>query len=148
MRRPVPAGIPGSGTQPRLLPERLLDKSWTRCSTWRIAPPADPTAADLRDHAAFSRAYAQHARTVHAAAMAVLNDHARAQDVVQDVSLGLGRRPDAFDGRRGALGPYLRVMARSRALDLWRETEARRRVSDRLSLTIDRAGAGSDARLA
>jgi RNA polymerase sigma-70 factor (ECF subfamily) len=80
--------------------------------------------------------------------MAVLNDHARAQDVVQDVFLRLWRRPDAFDGRRGALGPYLRLMARSRALDLWRETEARRRVSDRLSFTVDRAGAGSDARLA
>src|SRR3954467_353316 len=146
MRRPIPAGVPASATQLRLLSEQSLDKTWTRCSTWRIAPSVEPTAADLRDHAAFSRAYAQHARSVHAAAMAVLNDHARAQDVVQDVFLRLWRRPDAFDGRRGAPGPYLRLMARSRALDLWRETEARRRVSDRLSLTIDRAGAGSDAR--
>jgi RNA polymerase sigma-70 factor, ECF subfamily len=80
--------------------------------------------------------------------MAVLNDHARAQDVVQDVFLRLWRRPDAFDGRRGALGPYLRLMARSRALDLWRETEARRRVSDRLSLTIEPGDARADARLA
>ena len=80
--------------------------------------------------------------------MGVLNDHARAQDVVQDVFLRLWRRPDAFDGRRGALGPYLRLMARSRALDLWRETEARRRVSDRLSLTIETGHARSDARLA
>jgi RNA polymerase sigma-70 factor (ECF subfamily) len=79
--------------------------------------------------------------------MRVLNDHARAQDVVQDVFLRLWRRPDAFDGRRGALGPYLRLMARSRALDLWRETEARRRAGDRLSLTIDPAGTRSDAGL-
>src|SRR3954449_9280282 len=148
MRRPIPAGVPGSPTQPRLLSEQSLDKSWTRCSTWRIAPPADPTAADLRDHAAFSRAYAQHARTVHAAAMAVLNDHARAQDVVQDVFLRLWRRPDAFDGRRGALGPYLRVMARSRALDLWRETEVRRRAGDRLGHTLGATLARPDARLA
>src|SRR4051794_2585975 len=106
MRRPVPPEVPGSAMQPRLLPEQTLDKSWTSCSTWRIAPPAEPTAADLRDHAAFSRAYAQHARAVHSAAMAVLNDHARAQDVVQDVFLRLWRRPETFDGRRGALGPY------------------------------------------
>jgi RNA polymerase sigma-70 factor, ECF subfamily len=80
--------------------------------------------------------------------MAVLNDHARAQDVVQDVFLRLWRRPDAFDDRRGALGPYLRLMARSRALDLWREGEVRRRAGDRLGLTIDVAGARSDAALA
>src|SRR4051812_42344743 len=148
MRRPIPAGVPGSPTQPRLLSEQSLDKTWTRCSTWRIAPSVEPTAADLRDHAAFSRAYAQHARAVHAAAMAVLNDHARAQDVVQDVFLRLWRRPDAFDGRRGALGPYLRVMARSRALDLWRETEVRRRAGDRLGHTLGAALEAPDARLA
>jgi RNA polymerase sigma-70 factor (ECF subfamily) len=80
--------------------------------------------------------------------MAVLNDHARAQDVVQDVFLRLWRRPDAFDGRRGALGPYLRLMARSRALDLWREGESRRRVSDRLSHAFELGDARPDARLA
>ena len=96
------------------------------------------TTPDLRDHAAFSRIYAQHARTVHKAAMGVLNDHARAQDVVQDVFLRLWRRPDAFDERRGALGPYLRVMARSRALDVWRETQATRRMSDRLKVVAER----------
>jgi RNA polymerase sigma-70 factor, ECF subfamily len=79
--------------------------------------------------------------------MAVLDDHARAQDVVQDVFLRLWRRPDAFDGRRGPLGPYLRLMARSRALDLWRESQARNRVSDRLRLTAD-GDARADARLA
>src|SRR3954454_24605981 len=99
------------------------------------APPV-PT---LRDHAAFSRAYGLHARSVHAAAMAVLGDPARAQDVVQDVFLRLWRRPEAFDSRRGALGPYLRVMARSRALDVWRESQAAHRLDDRL-----RAVAGVD----
>src|SRR3954471_22895052 len=138
MRRPVSAGGPGCATQTRVLSEQSLDKTWTRCSTWRIAPSVEPTAADLRDHAAFSRAYAQHARAVHAAAMAVLNDHARAQDVVQDVFLRLWRRPEAFDARRGALGPYLRVMARSRALDLWRETQATRRTGDRLRVYAER----------
>src|SRR3954453_13314293 len=96
------------------------------------------TAPNLRDHAAFSRAYGAHARTVHAAAMAVLDEHARAQDVVQDVFLRLWRRPEAFDARRGALGPYLRVMARSRALDLWRETQASRRTGDRLRVFAER----------
>src|SRR4051812_50174976 len=95
-------------------------------------PAASPRVVDLRDHAAFSRAYAQHARAVHAVALGVLGDPARAQDVVQDVFLRLWRRPEAFDMRRGALGPYLRVMARSRAIDLHRETRATERVADRL----------------
>jgi RNA polymerase sigma-70 factor, ECF subfamily len=104
-----------------------------------------PPGTDLRDHAAFSRAYAQHARGVYAAAMGVLGDPARAQDVVQDVFLRLWRRPDAFDMRRGALGPYLRVMARSRALDLRRQNRASERIADRLREQDESAG---DPRLA
>ena len=100
---------------------------------------------DLHDGAGFSRAYRQHARAVHGAAMSVLHDHARAQDVVQDVFVRLWRRPDAFDPRRGALGPYLRMMARSRALDLWREAEAADRASERLRLLTERDATDPDA---
>ena len=46
------------------------------------------------------------------------------------------RRPRAFDARRGELGSYLRLMARSRALDLWREAQAAGRASDRLKLVV------------
>ena len=95
------------------------------------------SSSNLSDHAAFSRAYLQHARTVHKVAMAVLDDHARAQDVVQDVFLRLWRRPEAFDARRGALGPFLRVMARSRALDVRREQQAVHRMSDRLRVATE-----------
>jgi RNA polymerase sigma-70 factor (ECF subfamily) len=104
-----------------------------------------PRSLNLRDHAAFSRAYAQHARTVHKVAMAVLDDHARAQDVVQDVFLRLWRRPESFDARRGGLGPYLRVMARSRAVDVWRETQATHRISDRLRWSSERLEAAVEA---
>jgi RNA polymerase sigma-70 factor (ECF subfamily) len=103
-----------------------------------------PRSTNLRDHAAFSRAYAQHARAVHQVAMGVLNDHARAQDVVQDVFLRLWRRPESFDARRGALGAYLRLMARSRAVDVWRETQATHRISDRLRLSTERLEGGGD----
>ena len=65
-------------------------------------------------------------RGVYAAALRILGDHAQAQDVTQDVFLRLWRRPGAFDAGRGELGAYLRLMARSRALDLWREGQAAR----------------------
>jgi RNA polymerase sigma-70 factor, ECF subfamily len=92
----------------------------------------------VRDSAAFNRAFALHARGVHAAAYAVLGDDARAQDVVQDVFLRLWRRPEAFDAARGGLGTYLRLMARSRAIDLWRESDARARAGDRLRSVAER----------
>ena len=91
-------------------------------------------APDLRDPQTFRRAFNEHHRAVYNAAFRIVNDAALAQDVVQDVFLRLWRRPDAFDGRRGALGPYLRLMARSRALDLWREGQVRGRAAERLKV--------------
>ena len=91
---------------------------------------------DLSDPAAFGRAYDDHSRSVYLAAYRILGNAAQAQDVVQDVYLRVWRRPGSFDSRRGELGSYLRLMARSRALDLWREGQAAGRASDRLKLVV------------
>jgi RNA polymerase sigma-70 factor (ECF subfamily) len=93
-------------------------------------------AIELSDPATFQRVYAEHERGVYAAAFRILGNVAQAQDVVQDVFLRLWRRPRSFDEGRGALGSYLRLMARSRALDLWREGQAAGRASDRLKLVV------------
>jgi RNA polymerase sigma-70 factor (ECF subfamily) len=98
---------------------------------------------DLSDPRAFQRAFEEHHRSVYAAAFRVLGNGAQAQDVVQNVFLRVWRRPRAFDARRGELGPYLRLMARSRALDLWREAQAAGRASDRLKIVV----AGDEARV-
>jgi RNA polymerase sigma-70 factor (ECF subfamily) len=87
----------------------------------------------------FRRAFDDHHRKVYAAAYGVIGDATLAQDVVQDVFLRLWRRPTAFDPARGDLGAYLRLMGRSRALDLWRETQVRGRAADRLKLTVTKA---------
>jgi RNA polymerase sigma-70 factor (ECF subfamily) len=89
---------------------------------------------------AFERVYDDHHRSVYAAAFRILGNGALAQDVVQDVFLRLWRRPGSFDARRGDLGAYLRLMARSRALDLWREGQALGRASDRLKFAVATAG--------
>src|ERR671916_331516 len=94
-------------------------------------------AIDLSDPAAFGRAYDEHGRGVYAAALRILGNSAQAQDVVQDVFLRVWRRPRSFDARRGELGSYLRLMARSRALDLWREGQAAGRASDRLKVVVE-----------
>src|SRR5215217_5910009 len=95
-------------------------------------------ALDLSDPVQFQQAYDEHSRGAYAAALRILGNPAQAQDVVQDVFLRVWRRPRAFDARRGELGSYLRLMARSRALDLWREGQAAGRASDRLKLAVAR----------
>jgi RNA polymerase sigma-70 factor, ECF subfamily len=96
-------------------------------------------AMDLSDPQTFRQVFEEHERGVHAAAMRILGNAAQAQDVVQDVFLRVWRRPATFDANRGELGSYLRLMARSRALDLWRESQAAGRASDRLKVVVDGA---------
>jgi RNA polymerase sigma-70 factor (ECF subfamily) len=93
---------------------------------------------NLADPRTFSRIYDAHHRGVYAAAYRVVGSQAQAQDVAQDVFLKLWRTPAKFDARRGELGSYLRLMARSRALDLWREGQAAGRAGDRLRLVVGR----------
>jgi RNA polymerase sigma-70 factor (ECF subfamily) len=104
------------------------------------------TAATLQDPERFRRAFADHERAVFATALRILGNRSHAQDVVQDVFLRLWRRPGAFDASRGELGSYLRLMARSRALDLWREGQAAGRASDRLKLVVAAGDGGADDR--
>lgn len=82
--------------------------------------------------AAFERVYDEYAPLVYRTAVAVLGNPAQAQDVVQDVFMRVWRQPDGFDSARGSLGNYLRVMARSRAVDMWREGQVAGRARDRL----------------
>jgi RNA polymerase sigma-70 factor, ECF subfamily len=91
---------------------------------------------DLSDPVTFGRIYDEHRRGVHAAAFRVLGSNAAAQDVVQDVFLRVWRNPAKFDSARGEIGGYLRLMARSRAVDLWREGQASGRAEDKLKVVV------------
>jgi RNA polymerase sigma-70 factor (ECF subfamily) len=92
---------------------------------------------DAHDVEAFERAYDEHARGVFGVACRVLRDAHQAQDVVQDVFLGLWRDPERFDERRGPLGHYLRMCARSRALDVWREAQVADRANNRMKVLAE-----------
>jgi RNA polymerase sigma-70 factor (ECF subfamily) len=100
---------------------------------------------NLADPQTYARVFEQHERGVYAAALRILGNPALAQDVVQDVFLRVWRRPEAFDARRGEIATYLRLMARSRALDLWREGQAAGRASDRLKLVVETAPAAEES---
>jgi RNA polymerase sigma-70 factor (ECF subfamily) len=86
------------------------------------------------DDDVFAALYREHAASVHAAAFRVLGRHGEAEDITQETFLRYWRDPGRFDPARGELGSYLRVMARSRALDLWRQEQAAARARDRLKL--------------
>jgi RNA polymerase sigma-70 factor (ECF subfamily) len=81
---------------------------------------------------AFEAAYREHAPGLLAVAHSVLHDDAQAQDVVHDVFLRLWCDPTRFDARRGPLGHFLRMSARSRAVDVWREAQVAVRAGDRM----------------
>ncbi|HEV2815018.1 MAG TPA: sigma-70 family RNA polymerase sigma factor [Solirubrobacteraceae bacterium] len=86
----------------------------------------------LSDPHTFGLVYDEHSRGVYGTALRILGNPAQAQDVTQDVFLKLWRNPQRFDARRGELATYLRLMARSRALDVYRESQAAGRARDRL----------------
>jgi RNA polymerase sigma-70 factor (ECF subfamily) len=86
------------------------------------------------DLGSFERLYDDHSVAVYRTALRVLANPTQAQDVVQDVFLRLWHHPERFDASRGSLGNYLRVMAHTRALDMWRESQVARRVRERLKV--------------
>jgi RNA polymerase sigma-70 factor (ECF subfamily) len=79
----------------------------------------------------FEAIYARYASEVHEAAWRILRDATLAEDVVQEVFERVWRG-SGHDERRGPLGPYLRMLARSRALDLWRRGRTHERIQHRL----------------
>ena len=86
----------------------------------------------------FAEVYAQHRPGVYATALRVLGRPAEAEDVTQEVFVKFWRSPERFDPRRGEIGSDLRLMARSRSLDLLRHEQADGRAHDRLKAVSGR----------
>lgn len=82
------------------------------------------TPADLLSPEVFERAFRDCAPLARAAALRVLGDVDAAEDVVQEVFLGLWHRPERFDPRRASLETYVTMVARCRALDRIRSRSA------------------------
>ena len=72
-------------------------------------------------------AYGRHRGAVVAAARRVLGDAARAEDVAQEVFVGLWTQAGAFDPARGSLRTFLMTVAKRRAIDALRADTARQR---------------------
>ena len=94
--------------------------------------PGSGSDRSVDSSSAFAAAYDEHARDVYRVAHRVLRDEHLAEDVTHEVFMRYWRRPEAYDAARGELGSYLRVMARTQALDAWRQGAAIARKQDRL----------------
>ena len=68
----------------------------------------------------------RHASAMRRIAAGLLGDRSLAEDVVQDVFVGLWRRPSRFDPTKGSLRSFLIMQTRGRAIDLLRSDASRR----------------------
>lgn len=96
-----------------------------RVSGSRVSNAKDDAALIERmragDQSAMGDLYDRYSGVVYGVALRVLGNTTAAEDVVQEVFLQLWRNPQAFDGDRGRLAPWLAVIARNRAIDLLRK---------------------------
>lgn len=72
------------------------------------------------DERAIAAVFDRYSRVVFSVALRVLRDTASAEDVLQEVFLGVWRHPENFVAARGSLGGWLAVVARNRAIDVLR----------------------------
>lgn len=76
--------------------------------------------------AALAEAYRRHAGATYGLAKRLLNDHARAEEIVQEVFVRLWNEPNRYDPERGTLRSFLLAHAHGRSVDMIRSDVSRR----------------------
>lgn len=76
--------------------------------------------------AALAEAYRRHAGAVFGLAKRLLNDHARAEEIVQEVFVRLWNEPNRYDPERGTLRSFLLAHTHGRSVDMIRAESSRR----------------------
>jgi RNA polymerase sigma-70 factor (ECF subfamily) len=103
-------------------PRLVIASDWERDARERLV---------AGDAAALAEVYDQYASFVYGLALRVIGDTRAAEDVSQDVFVGLWERPAAFDPDRGSLRTWLGTLTHRRSVDYVRREEARRRRAER-----------------
>ncbi len=75
---------------------------------------------------ALAEAYRRHAGASFGLAKRLLNDHARAEEVVQEVFVRLWNEPNRYDPERGTLRSFLLAHTHGRSVDMIRSDVSRR----------------------
>jgi RNA polymerase sigma-70 factor (ECF subfamily) len=78
-----------------------------------------------RDPHVMATLYQRYGRIAYSLIFRVVRDASAAEDLVQETFLRVWNRAQSFDEQRGALGPWIRTVARNRAIDYLRSVDGR-----------------------
>ncbi len=85
------------------------------------------------DDTALTELYDTYSSFVFGLALRVIGDRSAAEDVTQEVFVGVWTQPDRFDPERGTLKAFLGTLCHRRSVDLIRNEESRRRREDKIA---------------
>jgi RNA polymerase sigma-70 factor, ECF subfamily len=97
------------------------------------------------DRDAFAELFDRHAPVVLGLLVRILGSRPEAEEVLQEVFLQAWRQADRYDPARSTPRGWLLVLARSRALDLVRSRESRKRRESETSVAPDVAPVGTES---
>ncbi len=94
---------------------------------------------ELAQPDALDELYDRYGRMAYALALRIIGDEGFAEDVVQEVFLGLWRNPGSFSSARGSFASWLLSITHHKAVDVVRREEAvrRRRDAQRNQMSLD-----------
>jgi RNA polymerase sigma-70 factor, ECF subfamily len=116
-----------SPSNPKPSDNRTLN---SKTAIGRVDDSALLTRIGQRDENAMEDLFRRYSGAVYSVALRVLHDSGQAEDVLQEVFLQLWRDPTVFVQQRGSLGGWLVVVARNRAIDLFRRRKPTDSVED------------------
>lgn len=94
---------------------------------------------EATESAAVAAAYAEHGTAVYRYCLRLLGDPQLAQDALQEVMVRVCRHPEALEGQRGPVRPWMMTVARNVVID-----SARARKSRPVEVTGESASAAMD----
>jgi RNA polymerase sigma-70 factor (ECF subfamily) len=107
----------------------------------QTASDANLVVAIARWHeAAMAEAYRRHGGAVYALAHRVIRQASSAEEITQDIFLGLWQHPEKFDSQRGTLRSFLLARTHGKSVDLIRSEESRKCREERTSRETANAG--------